>query len=162
VTAWLAWLPEASTEPSELLAEAGTGVLAGWTSSAKRPQPQARRIDPRVLDPLGDPAWVSLVWLPSTAMPLYDDPAVLQARRKTLDGPPARAFSTLVVDSTSFAGSLWVSDDREGVRADPFRNIGPGVALRVSAGLLGRTSRPTGPALERYSGAPWPWDGVSV
>jgi hypothetical protein len=95
-------------------------------------------------------------------MPLYDDPAVLQARRRALDGPPARAFSTLVVDSTSFAGSLWVSDDREGVRADPFRSLGPGMELHVSAGLLGRAPRPAGPAVERYLGAPWPWDGVSV
>jgi len=161
VSAWLALLDAAPTEDVELVAEAGTGVLAGWRSAHGRPHPQARRVDPRLLDPDGGPAWVSLVWPAEATMPLYDDPAVLHARRAVLSGVSPRAVSTLVLDSTHFAGSVWVVEDDADLRDDPFRRLAAPRCLRVGPELLGHVARPPGPALERYAGAPWPWDRVS-
>lgn len=161
MSAWLALLDAAPTKDADLWATAGTRVLAGWRYAHGRPHPQARRVDPRVLDPAGDPAWVSLLWPPAGAMPLYDDSAVLHARREVLRGVAPRAVSTLVVDSNHFAGSVWVVRDHAGVRDDPFRLLGVPLSLAVGPGLLGDVARPPGPALERYAGAPWPWDRVS-
>jgi hypothetical protein len=94
-------------------------------------------------------------------MPLFDDPAVVHARRMALSGASARAFSTLVVDSNHFAGSVWVVDDPYGLQEDPFRRLGTPMSLRVGPGLLSRMPRPAGPALERYCGAPWPSDATT-
>jgi hypothetical protein len=30
--------------------------------------------------------------------------------------------------------------------------------LRVERGFVGEMPAPTGPGIQRYSGAPWPWD----
>lgn len=159
MSAWLAWLATAPTQRCDVLVSAGSGVLAGWCSRPKRPHEDARRIDPGVLDPDGDAAWASLVWPALTALPLFDDPAVLYARRSALGGVSARAFSTLVVDGTHFAGSVWVVDSAAALGDDPFRRLGVSLSLRVPAGFFGSVPRPPGPALERYSGAPWPEDG---
>lgn len=158
MTAWLALL---DTSPAEvdLRAPAGAGVLAGWRAARRRPHPEARRVDPRLLDPGGAAAWVSLLWPDHDMLPLFDDPAVVQARRNALRGIAPRAMSTLVIDSTHFAGSLWVVDDPGALGDDPFSGLGTPVLLQVGAGLLGSSPRPCGPALERYAGAPWSWDG---
>lgn len=163
MSAWLAWLATVPTQRCDALVTAGSsGMLAGWWSSRQRPHDDARRIDPGVLDPAGGAAWVSLVWPSLTQMPLFDDPAVLHARRSVLTGVSARAVSTMVVDSTHFAGSVWVVDSAKALGDDPFRRLGTHLSMQVAPGFFGRVPRPPGPALERYSGAPWPEDGSSV
>lgn len=163
MTAWLALL-DTLLDPGppypDLSASAGPAVLAGWRSARTAPHAAARRIDPRLLDPDGATAWVSLVWPDPAALPLFDDPAVVAARRAAQHGDAPRAVSTLVVDSTHFAGSIWVVDHPVALRDDPFRVVATPTILPVGAGLLGRVPRPFGPALERYSGVPWPWDGT--
>ena len=162
MTAWLGWLEARPREPGVVIAETEAGVLAGWRSSRERPHPAARRLDPRLLhDPAGA-AWVSLVWPRPAAMMLFDDPAVLFARQAALAGALPRTFSTLVADSTSFAGSVWVADEEESLDDDPFRRLGPCWSVYAPAGWFGRTPRPCGPAVERYAGAPWPDDGAST
>ena len=157
MSGWLALLDTPPPAP-DLVTTAGDRLLAGWRSADAPPHPYARRVDPRVLDPEGTPAWVSLLWLDRAAMPLFDDPAVVAARRRVLAGPAPRAVSTLVVDSTHFAGSAWLVDEPAASTDDPFRLLGDLLVMHVGSGLLGRQPRPPGPALERYSGAPWPSD----
>lgn len=157
MSGWLALLDAPPPAP-DLVTTAGDRLLAGWRSADASPHPYARRVDPRVLDPDGAPARVSLLWLDRAVLPLYDDPAVVAARRRVLAGAAARAVSTLVVDSTHFAGSVWVIDERGTWHDDPFRLLGSPQLLTVGGGFLGRQPRPPGPALERYSGAPWPCD----
>jgi len=151
-----AWLALADAPLAAMHACAGAQVLSAWPDTDRRPHPLARRLDPRVLDPSGPPAQVSLLWLDLEHLPLFDDPAVVQARRAALHLPAPRAVSSLTVDSTHFAGSLWVGDNAAGVGMDPFRLVGPVRVLSVGAGLLGRAVTLVGPALERYGGAPWP------
>lgn len=153
MSAWLALLNQPA---GDLSAEAGNHVLAAWLASERRPHPQARRVDPRVLDPQGGPAYLSLLWPDRNALPLFDDPAVVAARRAARRLPAPRAVSTFTVDSRHFAGSLWVTDDPAGQAEDPFRLLGRPLSLTVGAGLFGRSPALVGPAQERYSGAPWP------
>lgn len=151
-----AWLALADAPLAVMHARAGEHVLSAWPDTDRRPHPLARRLDPRVLDLGGPPAQVSLLWPDREHLPLFDDPAVVQARRAALRLPAPRAVSSLTVDSTHFAGSLWVGDDVAGVSMDPFRLVGAVQVLSVGAGLLGRAVTLVGPALERYGGAPWP------
>jgi len=161
MTAWLALLDASPPDP-DLTAAAGAVVLAGWRSAWQAPHPDARRVDPRLLDPSGAGGWASLVWPARDMMPLFDDPAVLQARRAAQRGTAPRAVSTFVIDSTHFAGSIWVVAHPSALDDDPFRRLGTRLVVEVGAGLLGCTARPAGPALERNGGAPWPWDGSSA
>jgi hypothetical protein len=155
--AWLL-LDGSGTVAAPLSAPAGPDRLLGWPSADRRPHPEARRCDPALLDPAGPPARVSLLWPGRTALPLFDDPAVAQARRAALAGPWPRAASALTVDAVHFAGSLWVCAP-EAVLADPFALVSATRWVDVGPGLLGRRPRPTGPAQERYAGKPWPSDG---
>lgn len=139
-----------------------TGSLAVWSQRAK-PTRSARRMDPRLIDPAGAPALVSLVLPPPGVQLLFDDPAVQQARRRVLAGPPFDAVSTLLRDSSHFEGAVTVArgaHDEERLRwDDPFARIFPARLLRVDAGLFGRVPPPAGPTIERYGSAqPWPWD----
>jgi peroxiredoxin len=154
MTAWLALL---DAPAGELSAPVGGGrVLAGWLGAARRPHPGARRCDPRMLDPHGAAARASLLWPPVEALTLFDDPAVVQARREARRRRSPRCASTFTVDSRHFAGSLWVPAEGDRVEDDPFRLLGRPLVLDVGAGLLGDGTRLAGPAQERYSGAPWP------
>ncbi len=137
------------------MGEQPTVVLTAWHSE-RSPHPDARRIDPAVLDPDGQPAWVSLFWPDRDTLPLFDDPAVQHARRSALVRPAPRAVTTATVDSTHCAGSLWVTDTLAQTWDDPFRLLGDLRLLQVCRGLLGRTVSLVGPATERYAGAPWP------
>jgi hypothetical protein len=136
------------------------GALRVWTQRAK-PVRGALRCDPRVIDPEGEPARVSLVLPPEGVTLRFDDLAVQEARRRVLGGPSLDAVTTLLRDDSHFAGALWVA---RGPRArlladDPFARIFPARVLEVPAGVLGSVPPPAGPVIERYgSGQPWPWD----
>ena len=151
MSAWLALLPAAT---GDLSAVAGEAVLCAWLDAPRRPHPQARRCDPGVLDADGAPATASLLW--PDRMPLFDDPAVVQARRSAHAGPRPRCVTTLTVDSRHFAGSLWAPGPHGRVEDDPFRLVGRPRVLQVGPGLLAAASALVGPAQERWAGAPWP------
>jgi len=163
---WFAWLSTAdpSADVDGALASASAtradsrplGVLAAWPSGRK-PVASAVRMDARLVDPAGEPAAVSLVLLPRDRSPLFDDPAVSGALRAVLAGPPPDGVSTLVRDSSHFAGAVTVRRSRpEALRDDPFARLAPALLLRVGAGLFGRTPPVPGPVIQRYSGKPWP------
>ena len=153
MSAWIALLDEPS---GDLWARAGDAVLAGWLDADRRPHPQARRADPRVLDPHGEAGVVSLLWPDVERLPLFDDPAVVQARRRARAGQLPRCATTFTVDSRHWAGSLWAPRAGVDPRDDPFRPLGRPAVLHVAAGLLSRSVALAGPAQERYAGAPWP------
>jgi hypothetical protein len=158
---WLALVgepPHGATAAAEVAAPDGTpaGWLAAWSQRAKPVRP-ALRVDPRIVDPGGESGWVSLVLSPPGFALPFDDLAVQQARRDVLARPPARAVSTLLRDSSHFAGAITVTDERRD--ADPFARLAPRRVLRAGRGLFGRPKPPVGPTIERYGSAnPWPWD----
>lgn len=156
MSAWLLY-DEGEASGAELRASAGEWVLSAWPDTQHRPHPQARRCDPRLLEASGAVAWVSLLWPDRDRLPLFDDPAVVQARRCALAGRRPRSVSTLTVDSQHWAGSLWAADSARGASDDPFRLLGLPVVLQVGPGLISDgVAALVGPALERYAGAPWP------
>jgi hypothetical protein len=163
---WLA-LVEGPAEGADASARASTlegrpvGMLAAWLQRAK-PVRGALRVDPRLIDPGGGPAWISLVLAPAEVRLPFDDPAVQRARRLVLSRPPPAAVSTLLRDDSHFDGAITVAtspDEQRWLPDDPFASIFPGSLLAVDAGILGPVAAPTGPTIERYgSGNPWPWD----
>jgi hypothetical protein len=166
---WFAWLgePDAQVPPGTLasapLTDRGggpAGTVAAWPRGRK-PVRSAVRMDERLVDPGGPPAWVSLVLVPAEAAPLFDDPAVSQAMRRVLAGPPFAAVSTLVRDAVHFAGSVTVEhgDDPGRLADDPFARLHPAQVLRVGPGMFGAQPPPPEPAIQRYGGKPWPADG---
>jgi hypothetical protein len=140
------------------------GTLAAWRQKAK-PARSALRVDERLIDPQGGPAWISLALAPAGARLTFDDLAVQQARRLVLSRPPLAAISTLLRDDSHFEGAISVGRSADGLRwlrDDPFARIYPADLLAVDAGILGSVAAPTGPTIERYgSGNPWPWDRFS-
>ena len=154
MTAWLALL---TTPAGDLSARLDDGrLLVGWVDADRRPHPDARRCDPELLDAEGAAARVSLLWPPRDALPLFDDPAVVHARREARRRSAPRCASTFTVDSRHFAGSIWVPAAGDRLEDDPFRLLGRPELLGVGAGLLGAGVRLGGPAQERNAGAPWP------
>lgn len=141
------------------------GLLAAWLlrPGDAAPSGDARRADPRIVDPAGEAAWVSLVLPSRGGLVLFDDPVVQGARRAVLaDAEPADALSTLLVDDRHFAGAVTVrrsGDAERRLREDPFARVHRGAArvLRVDAGLFGSVPAPPGPTIERHGSAvPWP------
>lgn len=120
------------------------------------------RADPRIFDPYGAAAWVSLIVVPEELRPPFDDPVVQQARRRVLADSPADAVSTLLADDSRFAGAITVRRGKDAqalLRDDPFTRVHPARILRVEAGVFGTWPPPTGPTIERHGSArPWPWD----
>ena len=140
--------------------ERPAGWLAVWRRRA-RPTRTARRIDERIVDPEGEPAWISLVRPPTGVRLPFDDLAVQEARRRVLAEPPADAVSTLLSDASHFEGAITVARGAAAARLrdDPFARVFPARILRVDAHLFGRVPPPCGPTIERYGSArPWPWD----
>ena len=136
------------------------GWLAVWRQRAK-PLRAARRVDDRIVDPDGAPAWISLVLPPDGTRLAFDDLAVQHARRRVLAEPPQDAVSTLMRDASHFEGAITVAHGRGVARLadDPFARIFPASILHVGPGVLGVTTAPAGPTIERYGSAnPWPWD----
>ncbi|MBV9197456.1 MAG: hypothetical protein JO168_25260 [Solirubrobacterales bacterium] len=166
---WLA-LIEGRAEGARAFARASTldghevGTLAAWLHKAK-PVRSALRVDERLIDPEGGPAWISLVLAPPSVRLPFDDLAVQQARRHVLTRPPLAAVSTLLRDDSHFEGAITVARPDVSIqwlRDDPFARIYPAMLLSVGAGILGSVAAPTGPTIERYgSGNPWPWDTFS-
>ena len=163
---WLA-LVDGAAEDAQASARAATldgheiGTLAAWRQRAK-PVRDALRVDDRLIDPRGAPAWISLVRAPGGVRLPFDDLAVQQARRLVLSRPPLAAVSTLLRDDSHFEGAITVArsaSEKFWLGEDPFAGIFPAVLLSVGAGILGSVAAPAGPTIERYgSGNPWPWD----
>ena len=166
---WLALL-EGTAQGADAAAPAFTidgdpaGTLAAWRQRAK-PIRDARRVDERLIDLDGAPAWISLVLAPPGVRLPFDDPAVQQARRLLLQHPFAAAVSTLLRDDSHFEGAITVARspaERRRLQDDPFARIFPARLLSIEPGILGAVPPPTGPTIERYgSGNPWPWDRFS-
>lgn len=140
--------------------DAPAGFMAAWFRPSK-PVRSARRVDARIIDPQGDAALCSLVWPELGRFLIFDDPAVQQARRAVLAGPPADAVSTLLTDDSHFAGAITVRRGPGAVallRDDPFARVEPARILQIGPGLFGVAPAPTGPTIERHGSAqPWPW-----
>jgi len=158
---WIALVDDAPSEATAAapLTDAGgapAGWLGAWMQRAK-PMRQALRADPRIVDPGGAAAWISLVLVPPGFALPFDDLAVQQARRDVLARRPARALSTLLRDSSHFEGAITAAD--QPIRDDPFARLFPARSLRAGAGLIATAAPPVGPTIERYGSAnPWPWD----
>jgi hypothetical protein len=135
------------------------GWLAVWRRRAK-PVGAARRVDDRIVDLDGEPAWISLVLPPEGVRLAFDDLAVQQARRRVLAEPAQDAVSTLMRDASHFEGAITIARGAGVARLadDPFARIFPARILRVGAGVVGATAPAAGPVIERYgSASPWPW-----
>jgi hypothetical protein len=162
---WLALLeaPAADATAQSQVHDAH-GSPAGWLAAwRQRPRPvrAARRVDHRIVDPDGEPAWISVVLPPEGVRLAFDDLAVQHARRRVLAEPAQAAVSTLMRDASHFEGAITVARGAGVTRLadDPFARIFPARILRVGAGVLGATAGPAGPVIERYGSAnPWPWD----
>lgn len=160
------WLARVETRPADAWAWAEltadgrpVGFLAAWPAGRK-PTATAARADAAIVDPAGLPATVSLVMVPRDRTPLFDDPAVSGAMRRVLAGPPPDAVSTLVRDSSHFAGAVTVRRRQpELLRDDPFARVAQAEMLAVGAGLFGRRAAVPGPVIQRYAGKPWPAAG---
>ena len=161
---WIARLPtqiDGALASAQLIDSAGdpAGILAAWPAGRK-PVAEAVRVDARVVDPGGAAGWLSIVQIDRDRAPLFDDPAVSGALRAVLAGPPPDAVSTLVVDSSHFAGALTVRRrDPDMLTADPFARIAPAAVLHVGPGLFGTVPPVPGPVIQRYAGQPWPAAG---
>jgi hypothetical protein len=100
---------------------------------------------------------VSWVELEEVARPLFDAPEVLEARRRLLRDWPAYGATSMVTDGVRLAGSVVLRRPGTWEQDDPFARLGAPRLLRTEGFFL-PVPRPTGPALERYAGMPWPFD----
>jgi len=162
---WFAFRPERpsdafATSPAFRADGAQFGFLATLLVGAGRKPVGALGIDARAFDPHGAPAWISLALAPDSIRVLFDDPAVCQAMRVVLSGAPVDVMSTLVRDPSTIGGAFTATHapTPEGLADDPFARIFPHTLLRVDAGFVGTMPAAAGPGVQRYSGAPWPWD----
>jgi hypothetical protein len=162
---WFAFRPERPTDafastPAFRADGAQLGFLATWRVGAGRKPVGARGIDARAVDAQGGPAWISLSLAPERMRVLFDDPAVCQAMRMVLTSPPVDVVSTLVRDPSTIGGALTATHATtpDGLADDPFARLFPRMLLRVDAGFVGTMPAPAGPSVQRYAGAPWPWD----
>lgn len=140
--------------------DGGALVLAAWRT-ARRPHPRAGSVDPRMVGTGGPRMSTSWIELSEEGRPLFDAPEVLEARRRLLRSWPAYGVSTLVTDSVHLAGSVLLWPGGPLVDDDPFARLGRARVLS-SEGFFVPLPPPTGPALERYGGAPWPFDRFPV
>ncbi|MDQ3576540.1 MAG: hypothetical protein M3443_02845 [Actinomycetota bacterium] len=164
MTGWIALLPEAAGDLKAPAAEAeqDAGWLCAWQSSG-RPHAAALRVDERLLAADGPACRISLVLLPEHARPIADDPTAIQARRAVLGDGRITAVSVLTHDPVHLAGAIAVA--RLGCPAEllalsdnPFARLGPARLLEIGSGVLGWAALTAGPVVERYLGAPWPYD----
>lgn len=130
--------------------------LVSWRSD-KRPHPDALSIDPRAVGSGGPPMTVSWCAIAKEQRPLFDAPEVLEARRVLMRDWPAYGASALVGDSSHLAGGLTLHPLGTVDPANPLAGGRRCIVLDVDDVLL-PVPAPTGPTLERYAGAPWPYD----
>lgn len=163
--AWLALVDEppadawACAPATDLITGATAGWLAAWLRASK-PVRHALRADPAAFDPDGPPGRASYVLIAPPREVIFDDPAVQRARQLLLQaGGPWTAVTTLVADSSHFAGSLLAAP---GDRAfeDPFSLVAQPRELALGPGLLSPGPlRLPAPVIERWAGQPWPQAG---
>ena len=120
------------------------------------------RVDARCF--AGEPvrgAYAHVCALPDRAAALrYDEPEVQQARRDALAwwipllGDALICLSTFALDASRCAGAVTVARDPARFTEDPFTRLFPGTVVRTDSFCA--VPPPAGPAIERYSGAPWP------
>jgi hypothetical protein len=127
---WFAHLSERASDAAAAVRVADSqGAPAGWLAAwpaGRKPVADAVRMDARLVDSHGDPAWVSLVLPGRQASPIFDDTAVSGALRAVLSGPPPDAVSTFVRDAVHFAGAVTVRrGDPWNLRDDPFGRVAP-------------------------------------
>ncbi len=136
------------------------GFLAAWRVGIGRKPTGSWGIDARAIDPHGESAWISLAVAPEGMRVLFDDPAVCQAMRVVLTGAPVDVMSTLVRDPSIIGGAFTATHapTPDALADDPFARIFPRMLLRVDGGFVGTMPAPPGPGVQRYAGAPWPWD----
>jgi hypothetical protein len=158
------WLDILEAPADDATAQAELSESAGWLAAwqqRRRPTRSARRVDARIIDPHGEPAWISLVRAPAGVRLPFDDLAVQHARRRVLAELPPDAVSTLLEDASHFEGAITVARGAAvtRLRDDPFARVFPARILEVGAGVVGRVPLPCGPTIERYGSAqPWPWE----
>jgi hypothetical protein len=120
------------------------------------------RAEPRCF--AGEPvrgAWAHVCALPDddAALP-FDDPDVQAVRRDALAwwiplvGDALICLTTLAVDAVRYGGAVTVARHPAAFENDPFARIFPGTVVRTD--LFSAVAPPSGPAIERYSGAAWP------
>jgi hypothetical protein len=162
---WFAFRTEPPTDAFAIAPAVGAdgaqmGYLATWFVGVGRKPVGALGIDARAIDPHGEPAWISLAVAPERMRVPFDDPAVCQAMRTVLASSPVDVMSTLVRDPSTIGGAFTAShaSTPDGLADDPFARIFPRMLLRVDRGFVGTMPAPAGPGVQRYAGAPWPWD----
>jgi hypothetical protein len=138
-------------------------VFDGAGLSADPRAPGRRlRIDARCLesDPVpGAFAHVCARTDADAALP-FDDPDVQQARRDALAwwipllGGAFVCLSTFALDASRCAGAVTVARRTDGFDFDPFARLFPGTVVETD--LFSEVPPPPGPAIERYTGTPWP------
>jgi hypothetical protein len=131
-------------------------------SVAPRAPGRRLRVDARCLE--GEPvagAFAHVCALTDDGARLrYDEPEVQQARRDALAwwipllGDDLVCVTTLALDASHCAGAITVARDPSWFGEDPFARLFPGTVVETD--LFAAVSPPTGPVVERYSGAPWP------
>jgi hypothetical protein len=142
VPAWLALLDEPTGDLSAPAVEPDRErYLVAWHDRARKPHPQARRLDPQVLDAHGDAAEVSLLWPALGTLPLFDDPAVARARRTARGLAPPRCASTSPSTAVTSPARCGSPVRAAGSTRTPFRLLGVPLHLHVGAGLLGTDLR---------------------
>jgi hypothetical protein len=138
-------------------------VFDGERLSADPRAPGRRlRADPRCL--AGEPvegAYAHVCALADRGAALrYDEPEVQQARRDALEwwipllGDDLVCLTTFAVDASRCGGAMTVARRPEFFADDPFARLCPGTVVPTE--LFSEVMPPSGPAIERYAGAPWP------
>jgi len=90
----------------------------------------------------------------------YDEPEVQQVRRDALAwwipllGDELVCLSTFALDASRCAGAVTVARSPRYFDQDPFARLFPGTISSVD--FFSPVPPPSGPLIERYSGAPWP------
>lgn len=127
----------------------------------RRPGARRLRADPRCFETPGVPGFAHVCALPEREAALrYDEPEVQQARRDALAwwipllGDSLISLTTLAVDGSRYGGAITVVRDPAQLDCDPFARLFP--ATIIPTDLFAPVPPPPGPAIERYSGAPWP------
>jgi hypothetical protein len=131
-------------------------------SADPRTRGRRLRIDARCL--AGEPvrgAWAHVCALPDRDAALrFDEPEVQQARRDALAwwipllGDSLVCLTTFALDASRFGGAVTVTRDPSRFDSDPFAALFPGTIVETD--IFAEVAPPAGPAIERYSGAPWP------